>query len=304
MSKKAIIDIGTNSVKFYMAEIKDGKAYKIIDTNNISRLGEGLRQTGVISEKAMQKNIEVVCEFVKIAKDNNADEIIGVGTFVLRTAKNTSEFIKRVEESCGLIIEVIPGKEEARLSYLAVISALPVKEGDIVVFDTGGGSTEFIFGHGDNIVKRFSINVGSVRLTEDILKSDPVKDEEIENTYKEINKAFDEYDVKGSITQLVGMGGTVTSLGAVKHKMVKYNPEIIQGSKLEYEEILNQINLYKSKTIEQRKEIPGLQPKRADVILAGACIVKTIMDRFNVDNLIISDRGLRHGLMYDRFIKK
>ena len=97
MSKKAIIDIGTNSVKFYMAEIKDGKAHKIIDTNNISRLGEGLRQTGVISEEAMQRNVEVVCEFVKIAKDNNADEIIGVGTMALRTAKNTSEFIKRVD---------------------------------------------------------------------------------------------------------------------------------------------------------------------------------------------------------------
>jgi len=286
-----------------MVNIENGKAEKIIDKNNIARLGEGLRKTGIISSEAMKRNIDAVCEFVKFAKDNGADEIIGVGTMALRTAKNSNDFIEKVKNTCGLEVEVIPGEEEARLSYLAVISALPVKDGNIVVFDTGGGSTEFIFGHGDNIIKRFSINLGAVRLTEEILKSEPVKDEEIEMTYDEINRAFDEYDVKGDITQLVGMGGTVTSLGAVKHKMVQYNPDIIQGSKLEYNEILDQINLYKTKTIEQRKEIPGLQPKRADVILAGACIVKTIMDRFHVDNLIISDRGLRHGIIYDRYLR-
>lgn len=103
---------------------------------------------------------------------------------------------------------------------------------------------------------------------------------------------------------LIGIGGTVTSMGAVMHKMLKYDPDIIQGSQLTLAEVNKQITMYQRKTIEERKEIPGLQPKRADVILAGAGIIKTIMDIFKIDSFTISDRGLRHGLMFDRFFNK
>ena len=103
--------------------------------------------------------------------------------------------------------------------------------------------------------------------------------------------------------QLVGMGGTVTSMGAVKHKMVKYDPAVIQGSDLTVKDIDEQIAEYSKRTIEARKELPGLQPKRADVILAGACILKVITTRLGVDKLTISDRGLRHGLAFDLFQK-
>ena len=107
----------------------------------------------------------------------------------------------------------------------------------------------------------------------------------------------------GKPAQLVGMGGTVTSMGAVKHRMVKYDPAVIQGSKLFKKDIEEQIAVFSSRTIEQRKELPGLQPKRADVILAGACILKVITDRLDADFLTISDRGLRHGLAFDLFQK-
>ena len=175
-----------------------------------------------------------------------------------------------------------------------------VQEGELVIFDTGGGSTEFIFGQGKALKNRFSVNLGAVLITEKHLADDPVKPGAVDAALEEIKTAFDAAQVTGSPVQLVGMGGTVTSMGAVKHKMTKYDPDVIQGSTLTRADVEEQIADYAGKTLEQRREIPGLQPKRADVILAGACILKDILNRLNADQLVISDRGLRHGLLFDR----
>ena len=118
-----------------------------------------------------------------------------------------------------------------------------------------------------------------------------------------IEKDFTDLKFEDKVDALVGMGGTVTNLSAVKHQLTKYDPDIIQGSVLELAEIERQIKMYQSKTIAERKEIAGLQPKRADVILAGTLIVSVIMRKSGVDSFTVSDRGLRHGLMYDRFAR-
>ena len=127
--------------------------------------------------------------------------------------------------------------------------------------------------------------------------------EQVSAAIAQIDKEFAAAGVEGHPDQLVGMGGTVTSMGAVKHKMIKYDPDVIQGSTLTKADISEQIGDYSTRTIEQRKELPGLQPKRADVILAGACILNVITSRLGVDKLTISDRGLRHGLAFDLFQK-
>ena len=305
MSRKAIIDIGSNSIKFFVGELAEDKTIKtVLDTNDIARLGEGLDATGLISPEAMERNVASVAAFAAKAKELGADQIVSVGTMALRKAGNSDIFVKKVKEACGVDVNIIPGEEEARLSYLAILSGLPLdKDADLVVFDTGGGSTEFIYGKGTKMVKRFSVNRGAVRITENYLKSDPVTQEEVKAAIAQIDKEFAEAGVVGKPAQLVGMGGTVTSMGAVKHKMVKYDPAVIQGSRLLKKDIEEQIAEYSSRTIEQRKELPGLQPKRADVILAGACILKVITDRLGADGLTISDRGLRHGLAFDLFQK-
>ena len=150
-----------------------------------------------------------------------------------------------------------------------------------------------------SLKNRFSVNLGSNRITEDFFADDPVKEGSVEKAVAQIDKEFAEAGVNGKPAQLVGMGGTVTSMGAVKHKMVKYDPDVIQGSALTREDVEEQIAAYASRTIEQRRELPGLQPKRADVILAGACILKDILQRLDAPQLTISDRGLRHGLAFD-----
>lgn len=138
MEKYTILDIGTNSIKFFMFSVTKGQSETIMEKNNISRLGEGLLKTGVISEEAMERNIQVLAEFIKLAKAENVKEIIAVGTMCLRTAKNSKKFINRAKKELGLKIQVISGKEEARLSYLAVLSTIGNTDKNVVVFDTGG----------------------------------------------------------------------------------------------------------------------------------------------------------------------
>lgn len=304
MGRKAIIDIGSNSIKFFVGELAPDKTITtVLDTNDIARLGEDLDKTGMINPEPMKRNVESVANFAAKAKELGADEIVAVGTMALRKASNSAEFVSKVKEACGVEVKIIPGEEEARYSYLAVLSGIPIGDEDIVIFDTGGGSTEFTFGHGTQLGKSFSVNLGSVRITENYLNSDPVTDDQVKAAIAQIDKEFAEAGVDGKPVKLVGMGGTVTSMGAVKHKMVKYDPDVIQGSTLTKADIDEQIKEYSARTIEQRKELPGLQPKRADVILAGACILKVITDRLGCGEITISDRGVRHGLAFDLFQK-
>ena len=300
MKRVAIIDIGSKSIKFFVGEKQeDGTIKTLLDTNDIAALGEGLSKTGRISDEALERNAQAVKEFADKARELGAEKIVSVGTMALRSAANSADFVTRVKELCGVEVQIIPGEEEARLSYLAVLSGLSLQDGELVIFDTGGGSTEFIFGQGTELKNRFSVNLGSNRITEMFFTDDPVKEGSVEAALAQIDKEFAEAGVCGCPAQLVGMGGTVTSMGAVRHMMDKYKPEIIQGSALTKLDVEEQLAAYAKRTVEERRAIPGLQPKRADVILTGACILKVIMERLNASQLTISDRGLRHGLAFD-----
>ena len=303
--RKAIIDVGTNSIKFCLAEETGNGSYNVLkDANDIARLGEGLKETGLIGPEPLERNAQSVANFAAEAKAAGADEVVAVGTMALRTAKNAAAFIARVKELCGVELKVLSGEEEAQNSYVAVMSGIPgAADADLVTMDTGGGSTEFVFGTAGKIVRKFSLNVGAVRFTEKYLSQMPVAPEKLAEAQVEIKKELSEGGVSGPVKFLVGMGGTVTSMASVKHKMAKYDPDVIQGSKLTLDDINAQIADYAAKTLDQRREIVGLQPKRADVILAGACIVRAVMELTGVSELTVSDRGLRHGLMYELFKK-
>ncbi len=303
--RKAIIDVGTNSIKFCLAEETGNGSYNVLkDANDIARLGEGLKETGLIGPEPLERNAQSVANFAAEAKAAGADEVVAVGTMALRTAKNAAAFIARVKELCGVELKVLSGEEEAQNSYVAVMSGIPgAVDADLVTMDTGGGSTEFVFGTAGKIVRKFSLNVGAVRFTEKYLSQMPVAPEKLAEAQTEIKKELSEGGVSGPVKFLVGMGGTVTSMASVKHKMAKYDPDVIQGSKLTLDDINAQIADYAAKTLDQRREIIGLQPKRADVILAGACIVRAVMELTGVSELTVSDRGLRHGLMYELFKK-
>ena len=190
MKRVAIIDIGSKSIKFFVGEKQaDGTIRTLLDTNDIAALGEGLSKTGRISDEALERNAQSVRNFAEKAKELGADKIAG-GTMALRSAENSADFVARVKELCGVEVQVIPGEEEARLSYLAVLSGLSLQDGELVIFDTGGGSTEFIFGQGTELKNRFSVNLGSNRITEMFFTDDPVKEGSVEAALAQIDKEF------------------------------------------------------------------------------------------------------------------
>jgi exopolyphosphatase / guanosine-5'-triphosphate,3'-diphosphate pyrophosphatase len=302
MPRYAVIDVGTNSVKFNISERREDGSWKtVVDRAEITRLGEGLEKSGEISPDAIARTISAICAMVTEAQQQGVTAIAAVGTMGMRTARNSAQFIDAVRQRCGVSIEVIPGDEEGRLAYLAVKSGLGLTEGSLAIFDSGGGSTQFTFGCGAVVEERFSLNVGAVRYTEEHGLGGVVSPPQLHAALDAIAADLARLGTGRSPDALVGMGGTVTNITAVKHKLAQYDPDVVQGSVIDRAEIERQIQIYSSRTLEERRTIVGLQPKRADVILAGACIVKTVMDKLGKDSLSVSDRGLRHGLLIDRF---
>ncbi len=298
----ATIDVGSNSILLYIAE-KDEQGHwtPVMDRVEVTRLAEGLQATGFLKAEAMKRTVRALSGFMALAKEQGAVQVAAVGTMCLRAAKNAGDFLQQVKNECGLTVKVISGEEEARLSFLGVKSGMNLSRGRFVIFDIGGGSTEFIFAKGEHIERKFSINIGAAGLTEKYLISNPVTKEELAMMLNAVQASFADFEADGKVDALIGIGGTLTTMGAVLHQVAVYDPDIIHGYVLSLAEIERQLELYRSKTIEARKAIVGLQPERADVILAGAGIVRTILKKFGVDAVTISDRGVRHGLMMDRF---
>jgi exopolyphosphatase/guanosine-5'-triphosphate,3'-diphosphate pyrophosphatase len=298
----AVLDVGTNSIKFHVGERLPERGWRrIVDRAEITRLGEGLREGDEISPEAQARAIAAVSGMVDEARRNDARAIIGVATAGLRMASNAESVIEAVKAATGLGIRTIGGEDESRLAFLAVKEGLGLADEPIAVFDTGGGSTQVTFGHGDQVEERFSVNTGAVRITEQFGLGEVVSDEVLERAFTEVAGELARVDGHATPHTLVGMGGAVTNIAAVMHEMGAYDPDRIQGSVIGRAEIDRQIEAYRTRDADGRHAIVGLQPKRADVILAGAIIVRTIMDKLGCDSLTVSDRGLRHGVLVERF---
>jgi exopolyphosphatase/guanosine-5'-triphosphate,3'-diphosphate pyrophosphatase len=216
-------------------------------------------------------------------------------------AGNREDVVAAIRSGAGIGVEVIPGEEEGRLAYLAVQAGLGLGGGSLVVFDTGGGSTQFTFGRGAAVEERFSLEVGAVRYTERFGLDGEVSLEVLDEAVAAISADLSRIDARRAPDALVGMGGAITNITAVKHGLAIYDPDVVQGTILDRAEIDRQIELFRTHAAEDRRSIVGLQPKRADVILAGACIVRTVMEKLAQQTLTVSDRGLRHGVLIDRF---
>jgi exopolyphosphatase/guanosine-5'-triphosphate,3'-diphosphate pyrophosphatase len=298
----AVVDVGTNSVKYHLGERRaDRTSCTVADRAEITRLGEDLDASGRLADDAIERTVEAVCAMVDDARRDRALEVAAVGTAGLRVASNREEFLDAVLVRCGITVEVISGEEEARLAYLAATSALPRASGRLAVFDSGGGSTQFTFGERNHVEEQFSVNVGAVRVVERYHLDGIVSAEVISAALDAIGADLDVLDARARPDAIVGMGGTATNLAAVKHRLAEYDPEVVHGTTLDVAEVDRQIDLYRTRDVEQRRAIVGLQPARAEVILGGACIVRTILAKLGCESFTVSDRGLRHGLFAERF---
>ena len=298
----AVIDVGTNSVKLHVGERDATGSWRtIVDRAELTRLGEGLEKTGDITPEAAERTADAIADMSGEAKRNGVRAIVAVGTAGLRIARNSAAVLDAIRARTGISVQVIPGEEEGRLAYLAAKAGLRMPEGALVVFDTGGGSTQFTFGQGARVDEQFSVDVGAARYTERFGLAGAVTPDVLRDAFAAISANLSQIEGRPPPDALVAMGGAVTNIAAVKHGMSKYDPNVIQGTVLDRTEIDRQIEVYRSRDAAERRSIVGLQPKRAEVILAGACIVRTVMDKLGQDSLTVSDRGLRHGVLVERF---
>jgi exopolyphosphatase/guanosine-5'-triphosphate,3'-diphosphate pyrophosphatase len=297
----AVIDAGTNSIKFHLAELTDDGWQTVVDRAEVTRLGEGLTEGGEIGREPIERAVEAIKGMADEARAHDALAIAGVGTAGLRMARNGAEVAAEVLRRTGVEIEIIPGDRESRLAYLAARASLPAPRGITAVVDTGGGSTQLTFGRGGSVEEQWSVNVGAARFTDAFGLQDAVSPAVLAAARVAIARDLHRLDERPSVDALVGMGGAITNLTGVSLGLATYDPDRVQGAVLEASEIDRQIELYRTTGTEDRRSIVGLQPKRAEVILAGALIVRTVMDKLGVDRITVCDRGLRHGLLAERF---
>ncbi|MDR1977725.1 MAG: Ppx/GppA family phosphatase [Synergistaceae bacterium] len=301
---KAVIDIGSNSIKLRVARKRGETIRTLVDTTEVVRLGQGLEQ-GLIDEKTMKYGVDVVWRLVRLAGEMGTRPRL-VGTMALRAARNAEDFVRRVRERTGIAVEILSGEEEARLAWLGAIHGLSVKdknEGDMAVFDTGGGSTEFILGSDSHIMESTSIPVGAVRLTEKFFDSDPVKPGSVESAREHIRGLFAAYGLfcRKFSPFVIGLGGGVTAIASVKLGLSSFSSEAINGVFLTRGDVDEQVERYASSTLAERMKIAGLPPKRADIVLGSACIVQCALDVLGVGSFQVSINGLRHGLLVEMF---
>jgi exopolyphosphatase/guanosine-5'-triphosphate,3'-diphosphate pyrophosphatase len=298
----AVVDVGTNSLKFLVGERnEDGSWRTLADRAEVTRLGEGLAETGELSEPAMRRTLDALVGMAREASRERALFVAAVGTAGLRRASNSAVFIDAVRDRCGVEVEVIPGEEEARLAYRAVKADLGLVRGSLVVFETGGGSSQFTIGHDERVAEQFSLDVGAARYTDRFGLDGAVSEADLRAASEAIAGDLGRLNGRPAPEALVGLGGAVTNLAAVKHALATYDPDVVRGTVLDDAEIDRQIELYRTRDADERRTIVGLQPGRAEIILAGACIVRSVLVKFGRGSFSVSDRGLRHGLLRERF---
>ena len=304
----ACIDCGTNSVKLIVADLAEDSAEPVFQLSETTRIGEGMQANAMhLQEEPMRRTLEAIVNFAAAARDNDALETVLIGTAALRDAHISADFVRRVQERCGLTLEIITGQEEARLSFLAVREDPYWRDiPQLLVIDIGGGSTELIQGEAgtDRIQARTSVNLGAVKLTEAFLRSDPPAAEQIAAANRAAAAAFDAAGLLIRMDQefkVVGVGGTLTNLGAMKLASA-LDPEALHGMTLRVPEIEGLRTLLAQRSVEERRMLPGLDPRRADIILAGAMLLLHALAHIQSDRVGICTRGLRWGVLYDRFL--
>ena len=243
----AVIDAGTNSTKFHLAELDlDGSWRTVVDRAVVTRLGEGLEATGEIGAVPLDRTAQAIGEMADEARSLDVRGIAVVGTAGLRISSNQVEVVETLRARSGLSLDVISGEDEARLAHLAVATGVGLDDGAIVVFDTGGGSSQFTFGHGPVVDERFSLDVGAVRFTEQFGLAEAVSADVVTDAVAAIATELGRLDGRELPQAVVAMGGAVTNLAAVSHGLTTYDPDVVQGTVLDRAEIDRQIELYRS----------------------------------------------------------
>ena len=301
----AAIDIGTNTVLLLIAEVGEGGGLvPIVDAAQITRLGQGVDRTRALLPEAVERTLSCLEGYADVIAKHGVTQLDVVGTSAMRDAAATrtgpgADFVARAARILGTTPRVVSGDEEAVLAFSGGLVDLGLS-GPVTAFDIGGGSTEVIRGLVEGgaarITQRQSVDMGSVRLFERLVKSDPPSDAEMSAVRAFVLDQLSPLPPPRSDQPLIGMAGTVTTMAAVAHGIDPYDPARIHGMRLSRREIAATARTLRELPLVERKKLTGLEEKRADVIPIGAVILETIVDWASAEEIVVSDRGVRWGV--------
>lgn len=308
MSLSAAIDIGSNTLRLLIAEIKDNKVDDICYKRSITRLGTDIDKTGRLSDTNTDSSLAVLREFSSLISSYHVHHVKAVATSPLREASDADVFIQRVLAETGITIEIISGEKEADLTLRGILLSLPehvaVSNHTFLMIDMGGGSTEWIFYKTPSSFDKGSIPLGVIKLHGNCIKTDPISPSDVTNLNNNIFPHIHALakEVSSSIdnqTRLIGTAGTFTTLAAIDLKLDIYSREKIHLHRLSLSTLYKMRDNLFSLTLEERKIVRGLEPERADLIIPGIQFTIKLMDIFQFHELIISDYGLLEGVLLD-----
>ena len=296
----AAIDVGTNSTRLLVAEGR-GDGFRPIDRRMIvTRLGEGVDRNRALSQEALERTLLTVAEYAATCGEYGVERIRVTGTSAVRDARNKDDFFEGIQKLTGRAPELLSGEAEARTTFLGALSDLAPGSPALVV-DIGGGSTELIYGT-DEPEALVSIDIGCVRLFERHLHSDPPSTSELKALRAEVRDALS--DARGKLgvpagALLVGVAGTVTQLAQLETGLPVYDPDITHHMVLSHGDVRRLVRRLESLTLSQRRRVKGLEPGRADVILAGGELLEAVMETFDSAEVLVSEKDILDGLVIE-----
>jgi len=299
----AAIDLGTNTVHLLVVEASGAEWRGLHGEQRVTRLGEGQAGTGILQPAAMRRTAEVVAAFCRRAEDLGVHDVRIVGTSAVREAANGAEFLAQVRSSSGRQVQVISGEEEARLTRLGVTQGLPDLKGHFLLFDIGGGSTEFVLSRAGRASPAVSVKLGVVELAERFMDPGPVDDTRYDAIAALVGArlaaGLTEPILRHGAPALVGSAGTVTTLAALDLGLESYDPVRVHGHRLTRVVVAGLVARLAALSLAERAVLPCLEPGRADLIVPGGAICLAALSRLGFDALVVSDRGLREGILYE-----
>lgn len=293
----AVIDIGTNSTRLFIADVADGRVERVERRSLVTRLGRGVDLSGQLSSEAIEATCEVIADYVATCGEAGVERTDAIATSAVRDAENGAAFVAELRERFALSARVLDGEEEARLTYLGATAERASVEPALVV-DIGGGSTELIAGHGDRIDFHTSLQAGVVRHTERHVVADPPTTEELEALAADVRSLIEAAIAERPVPRVskgIAVAGTPTSLAAIELELDPYDPERVHGHVLSLPAIQRLLSRLAAAPLRERAEVVGLHPDRAPTIIAGVVILIETMRTFGLAEIEVSEHDILYG---------
>jgi exopolyphosphatase/guanosine-5'-triphosphate,3'-diphosphate pyrophosphatase len=297
MSRVAAVDLGTNSTRLLVADVDNGRISDVVRETRITRLGEGVDERKRLLPVAIARVRNVLADFRRTAESLGAERTLAIATSAVRDAENGEAFLGEVEWSYGFATRLLSGHDEALMMFRGVTSARTLEDGTVIV-DIGGGSTELVAGGPEGVRWHDSLDIGSVRLTERFLHSDPPTQAELDDAAAVVRALLAERvpdEIRNDTRSAIGVAGTITSLGALALGLEEYDRDRVHGFELSAAALDEQLQRLASAPLVERRGMRPLDPDRAPVIVGGAVIAREVLAYFGLDELEISERDILDG---------